>query len=115
MEVINLKLRNWGNNRLPEGFDLFLRNKLSEGVVLALEVIPNSKEFKIVGFNSRSQTLRIKTKSKARKGLANMEIERELKKSFNSSIKILSGFKSRKKRILILGERGKIEQLLENL
>ena len=88
---------------------------MSEGVVLSLEVIPNSREFKIVGFNSWSQTLKIKTKSKAQKGLANSEIEKELKKRFNSGVKILSGIKSRKKKILILGEKSKIEQLLENL
>lgn len=89
---------------------------MNEEVVLSLEVIPNSKEFKISGFNAWSQTLKIKTKSKARKGLANKEIERELKGIFNSNIKILSGFKSRKKkRVLILGEKSRIEKLLENL
>lgn len=83
---------------------------------LCIEVIPNSKEFKIAGFNEWTNSLRVKVKAKAMKGQANKELAQELEKLFQAKAKILSGEKSKKKKILLEGItpqqlRGKISKL----
>lgn len=75
----------------------------AHGATLDLEVVPNSKEFCIAGFNPWTGALRVKVKAIARKGLANTEVAQELEKFFGKKVEIISGKKSRKKRILVSG------------
>jgi len=75
--------------------------KQFENIELDLEVIPNSKEFKIAGFNPWTNALRVKVKGKALKGEANKELIQEMEKLFQTKVKIKSGEKSKKKKILL--------------
>lgn len=85
-----------------------------KGVVLSLSVSPGVGKFDVAGFSGNR--LKLKTKAKPKKGLANKEIEKELGRIFNRSVKILSGFKSRNKTVFIEDlSREKTLQLLENL
>lgn len=81
-----------------------LINKLvfvTESTKLELEVVPSSKESKIIGFNDWTKALRIKLKAKARKGAANKELLSFLEETFKTKAKIISGETSRKKTALL--------------
>ena len=86
---------------------------LEKGFVLSLCTIPKSKGFELAGFDKDSNTLKLRTKSPPVKGEANREIEREMKRILNSEVRIISGFKSRRKKILITGLTQ--EQVIETL
>lgn len=68
-------------------------------MILDLNVIPNQKEFKVLGLEN--QALKLKIKSPPLKGRANQEIEKELKKLFKTKVTIIKGWKSKKKKVLI--------------
>lgn len=72
-----------------------------------LEVIPNSKEFKIAGYNPWTNALKIKVRGKALKGEANKELVKNLEKLLKTKIKIIAGEKSRKKKIFLENSSGK--------
>lgn len=72
---------------------------MNENIVLNLKVVPNSSHFKIVEFDEEKNFLKIKTKNKPEKNLANIELIKELSKIFGE-IKIISGHNSRNKKIL---------------
>mgnify|MGYP001262691033 CR=1 FL=1 len=74
--------------------------KQLKNIELSLEVIPNSKEFRI-SLNQWTKALRVKVKEKALKGAANKELIQELEKLFQTKIEIKSGEKNRKKKILL--------------
>ena len=78
-----------------------------------LEVVPNSKEFTIVGFNKWTNALKIKVQGKAIKGQANKELVKKLEKIFQSKVQLIIGEKSRKKKVLVKGLSK--EQLLKIL
>lgn len=73
-------------------------NETSDGVVLSLQVKPNSKQFKII---ADSDKLVIYCREVPVKGKVNRELMKELSRVFNTKIEILSGFTSRQKKILI--------------
>ena len=76
---------------------------MTESVELGLEVIPNSRQFCVKGFNPWTNSLRVKVTGKALKGQANKELASELGKLFNARVEIISGEKSRKKMVLVTG------------
>ena len=76
---------------------------MPEKIELDLEVVPNSRQFGVLGFNPWTNSLRVKVRAKAMKGKANKELADELGKALNAEVKIISGGKSRKKRILVTG------------
>jgi len=74
-----------------------------DSVTLGLEIIPNSKKFGIMGFNPWTNSLRVKVVAKAQKGRANDEIIEEMEKLFRTTPRIVSGEKSRKKKLRLIG------------
>lgn len=84
--------------------------KTSDGVVLSVQVKPNSKQFKII---VDSDELVVYCREVPVKGKVNKELVKELSKVFNARVEILSGFTSRQKRILIRNiEIEKVNELL---
>ncbi|MBN2127674.1 MAG: YggU family protein [Candidatus Diapherotrites archaeon] len=81
--------------------------------ILEVHVIPNSKEFKIIGFDSWSKALKIKIKSPPEKGKANKEVIDELKKEFNCGIEIINGLKTRNKKIKVLKSLKEIQEKIK--
>ena len=86
-----------------------------KGIEIDLVAIPNSKEFKIAGFDEWSNTLRVKVKGKALKGEANKELLGELGKMFGAKAQLVSGEKNRKKKILLEGNKEHLEKFLQTL
>lgn len=83
-------------------------------VEMNLEVVPNSKEFSI-RLNPWTGALRVKVTGKAIKGQANKELVEKIGKLFQAKVKIITGEKSRKKKILLKNtSKEKITKLLEN-
>ncbi len=56
-------------------------------------VVPNSKKEQVFG----EDILKVKVKSKPENNKANVEVEKVLSKYFGKKVKIVKGFKSRKK------------------
>jgi len=71
--------------------------KIDSDVLFRVKAKPNSPQFSIK-FNDQ---LIIHCKSRPEKNRANLEIIKELKKIFDKDVKIISGFKSKNKKILI--------------
>jgi len=76
-------------------------DKIEEGTVLSISVAPNSENFEISGIDEWGQELRIRCKEKALEGRANKEIQKELEKLFGSETRIVSGAKSKHKKVLV--------------
>lgn len=85
------------------------------GFVLNLKVIPNAKKFQLVGYDPTFNCLKIKTKSLALQNKANIEIVKELKKVFHSRITIISGLKSREKKIFVEAAHAAIQKVISQL
>ena len=66
-----------------------------------MHVRPASKSFEVKGFNEWSSCVEVNCRNPALKGKANLELEKELSKVFQTQVKIVKGFSSRKKKILI--------------
>jgi len=77
--------------------------KTKDGVLLNIEVSPNSDKFRISGYNEWRETLEVKIKAVPQKGKANKEIINEFSKITNSPVEILSGHKSHLKTLKIYG------------
>ncbi|MDO8634025.1 MAG: DUF167 domain-containing protein [archaeon] len=70
-------------------------------MVLGLSVNANARQFKIVSFDRQTNSLKVKTKAPALKGAANKEIEKTLRKILGAKTVIVSGHKSKNKKILV--------------
>ncbi len=81
--------------------------------ILSFKVIPNSSEFRFMGFDSWSKRVRLKIKNPAIKGKANQEIIENLKKLFNTHIEIIKGKLSNQKEILIELEKTQVMKIIE--
>lgn len=66
-------------------------------------MVPNSDNFEITGINPWRNQVRISVKAAPKKGAANKELLNELESILGCPVKILSGEKSRSKKILIEG------------
>lgn len=69
-------------------------------VLMDIDVSPNSKEFKIAGFNIWRSRVEIRIKELPQKGKANKEIANELSNIFNCNASIFKGEKSSKKTVI---------------
>jgi uncharacterized protein (TIGR00251 family) len=70
----------------------------SEGVVLDVNVKPNSKQFRVV---VESNEFMVSCREAPVKSKVNRELIKELSRVFKARVEILSGFASRHKKILI--------------
>jgi hypothetical protein len=57
----------------------------------------NSPKNEIINFDEEKNTYKMNIKARPEKGEANKEIEKFLSKEFKKKVKIISGFKSKKK------------------
>jgi len=73
----------------------------SNKIVVNIKVIPNSTKFLLEGYDAVTNTLRMRVKSKAIKGKANAETLNGLRRIFGRNVEIVSGEKSRNKRISV--------------
>jgi uncharacterized protein (TIGR00251 family) len=62
----------------------------------------NAPKNEIINFDEIKQTYKVNIKARPEKGEANLELEKFLSKHFKKKIKIISGFKSKKKLISLL-------------
>jgi len=89
-------------------------NENSQGVILNLKIIPNSKQFKFAGLNEWDNSLKLKIKNEAKEGKANKEIVEKLSEFFETKAKIITGHKSSKKKVLLFGlKQEQVENLLK--
>lgn len=85
------------------------------GIIIKAKILPNSKEFKIVGFDEWSNSLKIRVKSAPEKGKANKELIEKLQEMLKTQIKILQGKTTGNKTIWIKNySRQKLPEALKN-
>ncbi|NYB26614.1 MAG: YggU family protein [Methanobacteriaceae archaeon] len=75
--------------------------EIEEGVLVDIEVSPNSDKFSISGYNEWRDEIQLRIKSIPQKGKANKEIIKEFTKLTNSKVEIVSGLKSQHKTLKI--------------
>lgn len=75
--------------------------EIEEGVLVDVEVSPNSDKFIISGYDEWRNEIQVKIKSIPQKGKANREIIKEFTKLTGSHIEIASGHKSQHKTLKI--------------
>jgi len=85
--------------------------KTSQGIILDVYVKPKSEEFKI---ETEDDKLVLFCRETPKKGRVNRELIKELSKLFKRRIEILSGFTSRRKRVLIRSiKENEVRQVLD--
>ena len=77
-------------------------NEVKDGVVLDVNVKPNSKEFKIV---VEGDEIVVFCVEEPVKGKVNKELVKEFSRLFHSKVELVSGFTSKQKKLLIRGFR----------
>lgn len=77
-------------------------NEVKDGVILDVNVKPNSKEFKIV---VEGDEIVVFCVEEPVKGKVNKELVKEFSRLFHSKVELVSGFTSRQKKLLIRGFR----------
>jgi len=73
-------------------------NDVKDGTILEVNVKPHSKEFKVT---VEDNEIIISCKENPVKGKVNKELVKGLSKLFHSEVEIISGFTSKKKRLLV--------------
>jgi uncharacterized protein (TIGR00251 family) len=85
--------------------------KTSDGIVINVHVKPNSKQFKIA---VELDELVVFCREAPVKGRVNRELVKELSRIFKRRVKILSGFSSKQKKVLIRDiEENEAKQILD--
>ncbi len=74
-----------------------------DGVLLSVKVNPGSSEFEVKGINEWRGNVRISVPAPARDGRANEELLNGLESVLGCEAEIVSGRRSREKKILIVG------------
>jgi len=77
-----------------------------KGLMIDIEVSPNSSESKVTGYNEWRKRITLKVRSPADKGKANAEVVEVLSRTFEmpeSSIEIVSGHTSPQKTVVLYG------------
>lgn len=75
--------------------------KTKEGVLIAIEVVPDSKETKIAKYNAWRKSYQLNVCAKAEKGEANKEIIKFFSKMFFGKDISIIGKKSRRKFVIV--------------
>ncbi len=90
--------------------------EIEDGLMVDIEVFPNSDKFSISGYNEWRDEIQLRIKSIPQKGKANKEIIKEFTKLTGSSIEIVSGLKSQHKTLKIydLSKRDLLDILNKN-
>ncbi|MFZ0965546.1 MAG: DUF167 family protein [Candidatus Bathyarchaeia archaeon] len=85
-------------------------NEVKDGVILDVNVKPNSKEFKIV---VEGDEIVVFCVEEPVKGKVNKELVKEFSRLFHSKVELVSGFTSKQKKLLIRGFRkSEVERIL---
>lgn len=74
-----------------------------DDILVDIEVAPRSHQFALAGYNNWRKTLEVKIKSPPLKGKANKEIINEFSKLTGHPVELVSGLKSQKKTMKIIG------------
>ena len=86
-----------------------------QGILMPVLVVPQGKEFAIIGFDEWSNSLKIRLSEKPEKGKANQELVKELRNFFSAEIEIVKGKKQRQKMLLIHADKKSVEKNLSSL
>jgi uncharacterized protein (TIGR00251 family) len=74
-----------------------------DGILIDIEVSPNSAKFVISGYNEWRDEINVRITSAPQKGKANKEIIKEFSKLTKAPVEIVSGLKSHHKTLKVYG------------
>lgn len=84
--------------------------KTKQGVILEVYVKPRSKEFKIV---TEGEEIIVFCREEPVRGKVNKELIKQLSRIFHKNVKLVSGFTSKQKKVLVKdAEKTEIERVL---
>jgi len=86
-----------------------------QGTLLPILVVPQGKEFAIIGFDEWNNSLKIRLQEKPEKGKANQELVKELRNFFSAEVEIVKGKKQRQKMLLIHADKKSVKKNLSGL
>ncbi|MFA4855722.1 MAG: DUF167 family protein [archaeon] len=86
-----------------------------QGVLLPVQVVPQGKQFAVIGFDEWLGALKIRLRAKAEKGKANQELVEELRKIFSAEVEIAAGEKSQRKKLLVHAPKAHVLKILSGL
>jgi uncharacterized protein len=72
-----------------------------DGILLQIEVSPQSDKFQITRYNKWRNNFEVKIKAPPTKGKANLEVIKEFSRLTGRNVEIISGYKSQQKTIYI--------------
>lgn len=84
-----------------------------KGAIISVHVVPGSRCFSIAGAEDWTGDIKVRLKSRASEGKANQELTEELGKTLSAEVKIISGFKSRRKVLLAQTDAESAKKLME--
>ena len=85
-----------------------------KGVLIAIEVIPNSKRTEIpAGYNEWRKSVVVRVKSPPSRGKANSEIVKGMEKLFGRRVEIVKGATSSSKQVMVYS--ASLDEVLEKL
>ena len=85
-------------------------SQTKEGTIITMFVKPNSARFKVI---FEDDELGVHCTEEPVKGKVNKELVKELSILFHTKVKLVSGFTTKQKKLLITGtEKSEVEQLL---
>ena len=85
-----------------------------KGVLINLEVIPNSKKPEFpAGYNEWRKSIVIRVRSPPARGRANSEIEKTLERMFGRKVEIVKGMTSSNKQVIVYS--ASVDEVLEKL
>ena len=73
----------------------------SQGTKVQVTVIPQGKQFALIGFDEWTGSLKIRLQEKPEKGKANKELTKNLQKKLKAKVEIIAGEKQRQKTLLV--------------
>lgn len=85
-----------------------------QGTKVQVQVIPQGKQFALIGFDEWTGSLKIRLQEKPKKGKANKELTENLQKKFNTKIEIIAGQKQRQKTLLIHANKKSVIETLSS-
>ncbi len=94
---------------------MFFAKENRNGCTLNASVSCGKRSFKVTGFDQWKKTVKISLKEKPVGGKANKELEKELGKLFSAKTAVVSGHKSKEKRIFVEAEKKQVEKRLAEM
>lgn len=85
-----------------------------KGIIVKVKVIPRSGEFEIESYDDYLDAFKVRLKSPAMENKANLELIKKLEEKLGCEVKIIKGFKSKTKELILSCDKEKAFRFFKN-